>query len=115
MATKDKNQVIERAVQVLKDSKYGVTGIKVELEASLNRGRNNTRPGNRDLSGRCLHCDEGQTRCDDCSYCDQCDGDGYYYNGEDDRIDCEDCNGSGREGCYNCNDGYVECVRCEGN
>ena len=68
-----KDEVILRAVKSMKSSNFGVTGIKIECEAQLNRG-------------------------DDDNSCGYCDGDGYTYDEDDDRIDCDNCDGSGRVG-----------------
>lgn len=122
--TKDKNAVVLKAVQQLKDSDFKVTGIKVELEANLNRRSNrNSQPRTRNSSGRCLMCNEGTTICEYCPECDTCGSDGDMYSDEEDQyINCTDCDGTGvdREMCDYLSDHLegtrtIQCQHCEGN
>jgi len=82
MTTQQKEVV--QAIQKMKDSEFGLTGVKVELEAVFDR---DSMPGSRincpTCEGNeyvpCTHCDrEG---------CEECDFDG--------DIECPDCNGAG--------------------
>ena len=79
-----KDEVILRAVKSMKSSEFGVTGIKIECEAQLNRG-------------------------DDDNSCSYCEGDGYTYDEDEDRIDCDNCDGSGRAGG---NGGWEDSLDC---
>ena len=92
-------KVINKIIRQLKASDYGVTAVKVELEAQLNRGEDE----NRD----CHECDaEGHTYCSECEdgsvYSEDADGNPSY-------DDCDNCGGEGRFTCDFCDgDGYIQ-------
>lgn len=71
----------------------GVTAIKVELEAQMNRGSSYGEE-------YCESCDEGRVTCDDCG------GNGHNINELDHSIACPN---------DECSDGTVECEECHGN
>lgn len=84
-------QAIIAAVEALNTSEFAVTGIKVELEAQLNRGN-----------------DDDYTDCNECSgsgqySCDSCDAEGYTLDDDGRRVDCIECEG-----------GYNTCQDCDG-
>jgi hypothetical protein len=107
--TVSKSDAVIQAVKAMKKSQFGLTGIKVELEAQLDREDN-----------RCGYCDgDNQVTCDDCNgdgerYCSECDGDGYTLDDNEDRIDCGECD-NGTIACDSCEDGYQECDNCDGS
>jgi hypothetical protein len=84
-----KDEVICKSVASLRAK--GVTAIKIELEATLNRsyrGRSN-----------CAHCDEGRQECG------SCEGTGVYgVDSEDNDIECDYCE-----------EGYRDCDECDGD
>lgn len=101
------------AVERLK--KKGVTAIKVELEAELNRDSHRV--------------DDDDQSCPDCTYgrvnCDTCDGDaevqcttceGYGTTTVDGaEVVCGFCEGEGLVACSDeCDDGYFDCSTCDG-
>lgn len=115
-----------QAVLDMKKSQFGLTGIKVELEAQLDRSSHG--------SDDCDYC-EGQGD----RYCGDCYGDGYYHcdecyegdiecsecgetgivtvevNGTETDVQCEDCDGRGVVSCEYCEEGRIDCDTCEGN
>ena len=93
---------LKKSIEVIKNSEYKGTHIKLELEAELGR----------DYS-------EDDT-------CSDCDDDGYYYCDDcnDGSVECENCNGTGEItdpanhhldiDCPECDEGYVTCDNCDG-
>lgn len=97
----NKHDVVVQAVDLMKKSEFKATAIKLEFEAQLNRGSED--------SQYCNECDgdyEG-------SYCGNCDGDGNIVCdcdniGCDDTTECDTCDGTGRvDACTSCHEGYV--------
>lgn len=121
----DKKQLREeevvKAVEALKKHKYGMTGIKIELEANLNRRTPQ-------YTSICDDCNEGRIRCSSCASnltydeCNACEGSGEIYDDEyDDYETCDACGGSGEVGCSTCSPhqsrfgvGFVPCSTCNG-
>lgn len=111
----DKMTVQGKAIQRLIDK--GVTGIKVELEASLNRSDHG--------DGECGYCEEGSNECSECygNYnpdCTECVGTGYITTTDENglvtsREDCEDCEGNGIDYCESCDGGRITCSYCDGD
>ena len=105
----DKNDVIVKTIENLKKSQFGVTAIKVELEAQLNRGRSDHCGDCHDGMRYCDYCEEGRSECSECygsgevegdegqENCGDCDGEGYY--------NCSDCDGEWRWECGDCDGG----------
>lgn len=81
-----KNDVVVQAIEIMKQSQFKLTAIKVELEAQLGR-RSRRNDG-------CGDCNEGRVECGSCEGyweeegCDECDGDGNFA--------CEECENEGR-------------------
>lgn len=96
------------AVKKLK--KKGFYGIKVELEADLNRGENNE---------PCGYCEEGFNECSYCENNDECETCSGYGDVEDpestNQISCVDCGGTGTIGCDHCEEGFITCGECNGD
>src|SRR3990167_1648343 len=89
----NKPEIVTQAVQMMKDSQFNLTGIKVELEAQLGRGYGND----------CNGCDDDSRICPDC--------DGNWEGGR-----CENDCDEGSIRCENeCDDGNLDCERCEGD
>lgn len=89
----DKNEVILQAIEKLKKSTFGMTGLKVELEGNLSRGY-----------------DYDDEYDEDTETCDTCDGDGRYT--------CPECMGDwGADTCgcgdEQCDDSHGECEYCD--
>lgn len=106
-----KNAAIIDAVNKLKNGEFKATAIKVELEAQLDRGRDNE---------NCEYCDEGRVYCDDCSdgrySCSDCDESGVVENSSGEEVECERCEGYGRLDCERCDgEGSYTCGECEGD
>lgn len=106
-----KNSVIIDAVNKLKNGEFKATAIKVELEAQLDRGRDND---------NCEYCNEGYQDCNECSggdyYCDDCDGSGVVENSNGEEVECHRCEGNGRITCEDCGgEGNVTCPECGGD
>ena len=116
-----------QAVLDMKKSQFGLTGIKVELEAQLDRSSHG--------GGDCDYCEgtqeqccgdcdgDGDWSCDDCYAgdvdCGECSGTGLVDSendaGDTVEIDCEDCDGTGALSCDSCDgDGRIDCERCDG-
>lgn len=115
--SKNKHDVVIRAVESLRSSEFGATAIKVELEAGLNR---------RDYQpdDDCSYCEGGRSDCDNCSgtgdaECERCEGSGEHgvtdeYGDEHD-VTCARCDGSGETSCSECDgEGNVDCPECDG-
>ena len=114
MSVEAKLATLEKSVAQLR--RKGVTAIKVELEAQLNR---NARGDDDYDSEYCEHCDEGRYDCPECWWsstrdaavvsCPSCGND------DDSREDCERCEGYGNVICTNCDgDGRLDCEECDG-
>lgn len=107
----NKHDVVVQAIQTMKEGQYKLTGIKIELEAQMNRGnsdRNTCYECDGDWEGEsCYSCDDGWTGC---SYCD----DGEVIE-NDEPVTCGNCEGSGRVLCDDCDgDGYLaNCEYCD--
>lgn len=96
----NKDEILVDMVNKAKLSQFGLTGVKVELEAKFHRDRAPRR------RVTCSYCEEGRYECNDCG------GSGHYT--------CSDCDGEGmievdgqETGC-NCDDGYDSCDSCDG-
>lgn len=98
---KSRDDVIVASIEALKAGQFKATGIKVELEAQLDRGRE-----------YCGSCDDGRM------YCPNCDGNEYIDCDErcdEGAIQCDACDGSGtidedgEVACTECDDGYNAC------
>jgi hypothetical protein len=105
-----RDDVLIKSVERMKAGAFGVTAIKVELEAQLNR---------RSYVNQSAHCDEdncegGRHECDNCGGegtfdCDDCDG-GYYEDDDGDEVECGSCDGETHTTCSHCHgDGYITC------
>lgn len=68
----------------------------------------------------CWNCTDGKMQCNECDGeghfdCDTCDGYGEITDDDDDKVECPDCNGSGKSECSNCDgDGEMRCSTCGG-
>lgn len=108
----DKNDVIVREIERLKNSEFKATAIKVEFEAQL--GRQDER------DDECSWCDEGEVECSECSgagnrYCHNCDGSGTVEVDELEQ-ECDVCEGQGEYECEDCEgSGLYTCGECDGN
>lgn len=109
----DKHSTLLSKLKQAKKSQFGVTAIKVELEAQF---------GREELEG-CYECNgEGDMSCDHCDGdgmidCDSCAARGEVDNPEDitETMQCADCNGNGNIDCAECEaTGRVECYECHG-
>lgn len=124
MSKLSNNDVVVKSMVELKQHKeFNLTGIKVELEAQLNRD-STVRP---DVicpdEEHCYDCEgNGNNWCDDCteegySYCPEGCEDGYFENDEGDQTRCpnEDCD-MGTIPCPNeeCEEGSISCESCSG-
>lgn len=125
---KDKREVVLEAVEFVKNCEYKATGIKVELEAQLDRGS--------DGDDECSDCDgDGDWTCNDCDGdnewdCNDCHGFGHIHERTTDHgdiitegcteevegaIECVTCQGEGTVYCSHCESGRVECENCGGS
>jgi hypothetical protein len=120
-----RNDEIIKAVRSVMDK--GVTGIKFELEAQMNRNRA-VIPQEDGERIACTACGTtGNVHCDDCN--NEVDG---HYNGyvycewcEEGRVDCAECEGTGEvaigeseemTGCEDCSgSGRTYCRECDGD
>lgn len=111
----DKREVQLKSIHRLKDK--GVTAIKVELEAQLDRFTHD------DETTTCDECINGRVMCSDCDgagseECHYCEGSGTIteatIRGEPTSHDCQNCEGSGNVSCSYCSDGTVTCEECDG-
>lgn len=93
----------------------GVTAIKIECEAQLNRP---------DYNDSCNECDQGRHYCDYCdtdgeTQCGNCVGTGLdvsTVDGDTTSSDCESCDGTGYVSCDDCGGEHEwECGYCDGN
>lgn len=128
MATK--NDVIVKSIKDLK--KKGVTGLKFEYEAMMNR-RRASRGVSQDVDED-HYCEDGRQECDECGGhghwdCEDCTYDGDMnthvvenedYDPNDDSedaepeyVECSSCEGSGTLYCDYCDEGWVDCYDCE--
>lgn len=110
----EKQAVVVKAVDTLNRHKFGLTGIKIELEAQLNRRS--------DGAIECPDCYSGSISCPSCmedeyTACQMCDGDGLDEEGSF----CESCDGDGEHYCRTCliqgnpaGGGRLPCPTCEG-
>lgn len=110
LADGHKHSAIIDAVNKLKNGEFKATAIKVELEAQLDRGRDDD---------DCSYCGEGYQDCNECSggdyCCDDCDESGVVeVDGAEEA--CDRCSGAGRIQCDDCDgSGRVECGECDGD
>ena len=66
--------------------------------------------GNRTVSCTGCEYESGRVECFDCN------GDGYYYDDDEEQVECENCAGDGDIDCGECDgDGTVECDECAGD
>ncbi len=104
----DKHDVVVQAVEVMKKSQFGLTAIKVELEAQI---------GRRNHGNGCGDCDDGRRYCMECegdyegSRCEQCDGEGEI-EVDNETVVCDDCEEGYYPNCEYCEEGYVDCEDC---
>lgn len=101
------DRVVTEAVQQMKDGEFGMTGIKVELEAQLARSSARYRPP-------CTHIE--RAICSNCGGdrtlgCTRCNGSGRVLDSWDDEEDCENCDGEGSQYCSECPP-RQDCTEC---
>lgn len=112
----NREEIILKTVEHAKQGEFGLTAVKVEMEAGL--GRANIRAIQRNRNGNCVHCTRGQEACSCCGdesrrgqhqcgwcegerghpQCEECHGTGWYR--------CDDCEGTGRMTCHVCHGEY---------
>lgn len=108
----NREEVILKTIRDAHKSEFGLTAVKVEMEAGL--GRSSTRHVERNRNGNCTHCRRGRTPCVCCNEsdrrgqhpCEWC---------TDRNPDCSDCHGTGWYDCDDCEGtGTFECNYCRG-
>lgn len=134
----DKHDVIINAVERMKKGQFGLTAIKVELEANLNRRYSDNDDECDDGRVECYDCEgSGEYSCYDCDgegtrNCSDCEGEGHQIALDDDGVpmtmttgygsryvyteaDCDRCSGEGSVECSTCDgNGQTNCTNCEG-
>lgn len=142
MQTMNRDDVVLKSVDIIKKGEFKGTAIKVELEATFNRGNTHGRGG----WEYCDYCEHGSNTCDDCDgdwadgrfQCIACDGIGHirtaeYYDwlrarnaadeagepfsrSEPPRVACDSCDETGFvANCPVCEEGRLTCSECLGD
>lgn len=101
----DRLETIRQSVIDLSVGTFKATGLKVEFESQLNRGKHISHECNRDRSEDDTVADISCSNCDSEGWlsCDYCDGEGNAEDEDGDYYDCDECDG-GRVQCSYCDE-----------